>query len=70
MGKRKIIHAPYNKFKGILRERGLTYADIAKTLNISETSVGAKVNGYSDFYISEVEKIEDKHNIGYQIFLK
>lgn len=70
MSKRKIIHKPYNKFKGALREKGLTYANIAQTLGVSEETVGAKVNGYSDFYISEVEKIEEKYDIGYQIFLK
>jgi predicted transcriptional regulator len=57
------------KFKGILREKELTYADIAQALNISEAAVGLKINGYSDFYISEVEKIQEKYGIEYHIFL-
>ena len=34
MGRGK-VHEPYNKFKGFLREKELTYSDVGKTLNIS-----------------------------------
>lgn len=61
-------HKPYAKFKGKLRELGLTYADIAQTLKKSETTISQKVNGYSDFSISEVELIEEKHGISRDVF--
>ncbi len=64
------IHKPYNGLKGALRERNLTYANIAKLLDISETTVGYKINGKSDFYISEVEKILNAYNLKLDIFLK
>lgn len=68
MSKRK-VHEPYNRLKGALRERGLTYDDISKTLEISETAVGFKINGTSDFYISEVETLRQTYDFSLQIFL-
>ena len=65
----KLKHEPYNKFKGKLRELGLTYADIAKTLSISETAVSHKVNGRSDFNLTEVDKIGIEYGISRDIFL-
>lgn len=67
--KNKLIHKPYNEFKGALRAKNLTYANVAELLNISETSVGFKINGKSDFYISEVEKILNAYNLQLDIFL-
>lgn len=64
------IHRPYNEFKGALRARNLTYANVARLLNISETAVGYKINGKSDFYISEVEKILNSYNLKLDIFLQ
>lgn len=63
------IHEPYNRLKGVLRERGLTYSDAAKTLGISETAVGFKINGTSDFYVSEVETLCSKYGFTVDIFL-
>lgn len=67
---RKKFHEPYMRLKGILREKGLTYADIAETLEISETAVGFKINGTSDFFIGEVDTLEEKHGIPTEIFFK
>lgn len=64
------IHRPYNEFKGALRARNLTYANVASLLNISETAVGYKINGKSDFYISEIEKILNSYNLELDIFLQ
>lgn len=66
---RKKIHEPYNKLKGGLREKDLTYLDIAKTLDISETSVNFKINGASDFYIGEVRKLIEKYEFPLEYFL-
>lgn len=65
--KRK-IHEPYQKFKGVLKEKEITYRDIGNILGITETSVSHKINGYSDFFISEVEKIKNKYGIPEKIF--
>ena len=66
---KKQVHQPYQKLKGVLRERGLTYADIAKILNVSETAISHKVNGRSDFYISQVRKIQNEYGFESEIFL-
>lgn len=64
------IHEPYNKLKGALREKGLKYSDVAKALKISETALGNKINGFSDFYISQIAIIENQFGIGLDVFLR
>ena len=66
--KQKSIHKPYNKFKGKLREKELTYRDLAGILGISEVSVNHKINGTSDFFISEAKTIEQAYGISVSIF--
>lgn len=51
-------HAPYAKLKGAIREKGLNYGMLATALGISVTSICNKINGTSDFYISEQSKLE------------
>ncbi len=67
---KKVVHEPYMKLKGVLREKNLKYSDIAKTLGISETGVGFKINGKSDFYISEVKTLQQEYGFETDIFLK
>lgn len=55
-------HPPYNKFKGFLTEKELTYADIANLIGRSKTAVVSKVNGSSDFYLGEIKMIKDTYN--------
>jgi len=64
----KNIHQPYTKFKGWLRENGLTYADIALDLGLSESTISLKVNGQSDFFLCEIKRIQEKYHIGSDIF--
>lgn len=52
------LHEPYNKLKGAFRERGLTYNDVSKLLNISKATLCRKINGESDFYLSEANRLE------------
>ncbi len=66
--KRKLIHEPYNAFKGKLREKQITYGDVAQALNLSKTAVSHKINGVSDFYISEVRIISEVLGIEWSIF--
>ena len=52
----------------MLKEKEITYRDIGNILGISETSVSHKINGYSDFFNSEVEKIKNKYGIPENFF--
>lgn len=52
------LHKPYNKLKGALREREMTYSDVAKILSISKATLCRKINGDSDFYLSEADQLE------------
>lgn len=67
MTKRK-IHMPYNKFKVWLKDNGLTYSVISELLGITTTSVMLKINGQSDFLLSEAQLIKNTYNIGDDIF--
>lgn len=62
------IHKPYAKFKGWLRENGLTYKDIADLLGLSVATVSAKINGDSDFLLSEIMIIRKKYDLNNTIF--
>lgn len=63
-----MIHAPYNRLKGLLRTRNLTYSDLAELLNVSRATVSNKINGLSDFFLSESEVIERFLKIDHSIF--
>lgn len=65
----KRIHKPYSKLKGALKEREITYGDIAKVLSVSETSISNKINGQSDFSLCEVICLKEYLNAGNDIFL-
>lgn len=62
------IHKPYASFKGWLRANGLTYSNVADLLGISVATVSAKINGQSDFLLSEVQLIREKYNLKSDIF--
>ena len=65
----KLKHKPYQKLKGKMRECNITCSDLAELLNISETAVIHKINGRSDFYISETDTIIQSLGWNYDIFL-
>lgn len=62
------MHKPYNKFKGWLTENGKTYKDVGELLGVSVTTVFNKINGKSDFLLSEVLRLEEEYNIDGSIF--
>lgn len=66
---RKKVHEPYNKFKGFAREKGITYEDIGKLIGVTPSTVSMKVNGYSDFYLSEQKLINKQYDAIDDIFL-
>ncbi len=45
------------KFKATVIERGKTMSDVAEYLNINESTLYRKVNGYSEFSRDEIQKI-------------
>jgi hypothetical protein len=47
------------KLKGILREKGITYAQCAKAIGKTENSFQLKINGKSPFYIDELNTLGD-----------
>lgn len=65
---KKMIHKPYARFKGWIRENGLTYADIAKFLGLNESTVSLKINGSSDFLLSEIQALKSRFNLDSNIF--
>ncbi len=65
---KKVIHNPYSKFKGWLRENDLTYKDVAEFLGLSVVTVTAKINGQSDFLLSEIGALQKCYNIDSSIF--
>lgn len=66
--KRNKVHDPYNIFKGWLRGNSLKYEDIAELLGIRIGTVSDKINGLSDFYLYEIEKIITEYGTSYDIF--
>lgn len=46
-------HPPYTAVKNALAGKGLTYKDVANVLGLTEATVQQKLNGGSDFYITE-----------------
>lgn len=49
----------YAKLKGLMREQGLTYSDLAKTIGISHTSFVSEINQKTEFSVSEARAIKD-----------
>ena len=43
-----------NKVRAKMRENGMTQADVAKSIGISENSLSRKLNGKREFLLSEV----------------
>lgn len=66
MSKKK--HEPYTMLKRTLASLGVTYKDIAKIIGCNEATVMLKINGESDFFISEMKKISETFGIPTSIF--
>lgn len=50
-------YTPHEKLKRTLLEEGITYKEVACVIHTTEATVMCKVNGDSDFYISEMKAI-------------
>ena len=64
----KKIHEPYDKLKGWLREKRIVYKEIADLIGVSVPTVSAKINGDSDFFLSEVKLIKNRYKPEEDIF--
>lgn len=64
----KKIHQPYNRFKIWLKDNKITYSVIAELLGITTTSVTNKINGQSDFLLSETQLIKSHYHLTDDIF--
>lgn len=64
----KKVHEPYDDFKGWLRSNRLTYSDLAVLLGLNEATISLKINGQSDFSLSEIQRIKNTYNLKSDIF--
>ena len=62
------IHTPYNRLKIWLKDNGITYSEIAQLLGRTETSIMFKINGKSDFTLSEIQLLKSTYKINTDIF--
>lgn len=67
MSKKK-RHAPYITFKRTLAGLGLTYTDVARVIGTTASTVQLKINGDSDFYLSEQRAICEAFGIQAAVF--
>ncbi len=52
-----------NALKDKIKESGLSQEAIAAALNISRVTLNEKINGRSDFKISEAKQLKEKLNL-------
>ena len=58
-----------NKLKGLMAEHGERQEDIAKLLNIHITTVNFKLQGKSEFKLSELKTLAEHYKVDINIFL-
>lgn len=63
-------HAPYTAFKRWLAGHGFTYKDVGEVINCTESTVQLKINGGSDFFITEQVAICNHFGVDPLIFFK
>lgn len=64
----KLKHPPYITFKRTLAALGKTYSDVAEVIGTTASTVQLKINGYSDFYLSEQKAICEAFGIESAVF--
>ena len=62
------FHKPYEALKREFLNRGLTYRDVANVIGVAASTVQLKINGQSDFYISEILAICEAFGIDAEVF--
>lgn len=61
-------HAPYTAFKLAMAGKGLTLRDVAAAIDVTEPTLSQKINGSSDFYLSEIRTICETFGFETSIF--
>ena len=61
-------HAPYTQFKLAIAGKGLTLKDVAAVIGTTESTLSKKINGDSDFYLSEIRAICRTFGLDQSIF--
>ena len=69
MADQKLMHQPYNKLKALMLQHNDTYADLGQALGRTAGTITWKINGKSDFSLSEAGLIMNRYGVGYDIFL-
>jgi hypothetical protein len=63
-------HKPYTALKRALAGKGIKYVDVAQLLGITENAIQLKINGTSDFYLSEQQKVCEAYALDANIFFE
>ncbi len=63
-------HAPYTAVKRWLAGHGITYKDLAQVINCAEPTITIKLNGGSDFFITELMMICNKFGMDPALFFE
>ena len=61
-------HQPYTALKLALAGKGLTYKEVAAVIGVTVTTLMLKINGESDFYLSEQRLICETFGIDPAVF--
>lgn len=65
---KKLYHQPYDDFKAFLTKNRVKLREIAELLNCTVQTISLKNNGYSEYSMTEIDKICTYFNISSEIF--
>lgn len=63
------LHEPYTDLKLALAGKGKTYKDVSEVIGVNVGTVSQKINGFSDFTISEFQAMAKAFDLSLDIFL-
>lgn len=63
-------HEPYIRLKAALRDKGISYADVGHIINESRRAIFKKINGKTDFTLTEFIAICKAFNLSPDVCLE
>lgn len=63
-----VSHEVYRKLKGYMVENGITVKDFAEVLNVKRSAIYARINGKTDFTLTEVRKLQFVFGMDISVF--
>lgn len=63
-----VTHETYRKLKGYMVENGITVKDFAEVLNLQSPAIYARINGKTDFTLTEVRKLQFVFGMDISVF--